>query len=94
MHPRIDELAGQAFQFAADNADETGKGQLGVFADKFAELLLKDVAELNKMQGYELDGVLIDTEDGEGFDTVCLNTVKRVNKYLDLGIAQHYGIKP
>ena len=29
MHPRIDDLAGQAFQFAADNADETGKGQLG-----------------------------------------------------------------
>ena len=41
MNERVEELAGQAFQFAADNADETGKGQLGVFAEKFAELLLK-----------------------------------------------------
>ena len=42
MNERIEELAGQAFQFAADNADETGKGQLGVFAEKFAELIVRE----------------------------------------------------
>jgi len=47
MNERIEELAGQAFQFAADNADETGKGQLGVFAEKFAELLIKECTAIN-----------------------------------------------
>lgn len=42
MNERVEELAGQAFQFAADNADETGKGQLGVFAEKFAELIVRE----------------------------------------------------
>jgi hypothetical protein len=42
MNERVEELAGQAFQFAADNADETGKGQLGIFAEKFAELMVAE----------------------------------------------------
>jgi hypothetical protein len=32
--------------------------------------------------GYELDGVIIDTEQGGGFDAVCLNTVKRVRRRI------------
>lgn len=31
---------------------------------------------------YELEGVVIDTERGHGFDEVCLNTVKRVRDAL------------
>ena len=46
MNERVEALAGQAFQFAADNADETGKGQLGVFAEKFAELIVRECAEV------------------------------------------------
>ena len=45
MNERVEALAGQAFQFAADNADETGKGQLGVFAEKFAELIVLECAD-------------------------------------------------
>lgn len=46
MNERVEELAGQAFQFAADNADETGKGQLGVFAEKFAELMVEEFQDI------------------------------------------------
>ena len=46
MNDKIEELAGQAYQFAADNADETGKGQLGVFAEKFAELIVRECVEI------------------------------------------------
>lgn len=31
---------------------------------------------------YELEGVVIDTERGHGFDEVCLNAVKRVRDAL------------
>jgi hypothetical protein len=56
MNERIEELAGQAFQFAADNADETGKGQLGVFAEKFAELIMLECVDIcmkNQFDGAE-----------------------------------------
>ena len=46
MNKIVEDLAGQAFQYAADNADETGKGQLGVFAEKFAELIVRECATL------------------------------------------------
>ena len=32
---------------------------------------------------YELEGVIVDTEKGGGFDHVCLRTVKRVQKILE-----------
>ena len=32
----------------------------------------------NKELSHELLGVIIDTQEGDGFDEVCLNTVKRV----------------
>jgi hypothetical protein len=31
---------------------------------------------------YELDGVIHDVEQGHGFDTVCLDTLKRVRDHL------------
>lgn len=57
------------------------------------ELTVKECIQLNKTQYYDLLGVIIDTEDGEGFDLVCLNTVKRVAKYLgDDTLAKHFGV--
>ena len=35
-----------------------------------------------KELSWELDGVIIDIEDGDGFDEVCLNTIKRVQASL------------
>jgi hypothetical protein len=32
----------------------------------------------NRELSHELLGVIVDTEEGDGFDDVCLNTVKRV----------------
>jgi hypothetical protein len=40
------------------------------------------LAEEAKRLGYELDGVIIDTEQAGGFDAVCLRTVKRVRQAL------------
>lgn len=31
---------------------------------------------------YELEGVIIDVEQGEGFDDICLETIKRVRAEL------------
>jgi hypothetical protein len=45
-------------------------------------LLLAQVAERDKELSHELLGVIIDTEEGDGFDDVCLNTVKRVHSAL------------
>jgi hypothetical protein len=56
--------------------------------DRIADLLeeaaqeLERLKKLNKDNFYELEGVIIDTEDGNGFDEVCLNTVKRVKDTL------------
>lgn len=57
-------------------------------ADRIADLLEEAANEIerlktvNRDQFYELEGVIIDTEDGDGFDQVCLNTVKRVQRVL------------
>jgi len=56
--------------------------------DRIADLLEEAANEIerlkkaNRDQFYELEGVIIDTEDGDGFDQVCLNTVKRVQDTL------------
>lgn len=39
------------------------------------------VSELH-MLGYELQGVIIDVEQGHGFDEACLDTIKRVRNAL------------
>jgi hypothetical protein len=38
--------------------------------------------EIASKQFYELEGVVIDTERGHGFDETCLNTIKRVQTEL------------
>ena len=35
-----------------------------------------------KMLAYELMGVVADVEEGDGFDQVCLDTIKRVQDQL------------
>lgn len=35
-----------------------------------------------KMLAYELMGVIVDVEEGDGFDQVCLDTIKRVQNQL------------
>ncbi len=60
---------------------------------KYTELLIKACEKANKEQSYELRGVIIDTEEGNGFDDVCLNTVKRVHNYLfRKTFTKHFGV--
>jgi hypothetical protein len=62
--------------------------------EKFAELIVQECAKLNRTQSYELSGVVVDTEDGHGFDSVCLNTVKRVEQYLaGNDLLKHFGVE-
>jgi hypothetical protein len=63
--------------------------------EKFAELIVAECSALNKKQGYNLSGVVIDTEhSSEGFDQVCLNTVKHVEAYLFSNtFEKHFGVE-
>ena len=87
MNERIDELmieAGARFEFLH-----------GVHYDdfqykKFAELIVQECARLNRLHAYELLGVIADVEQGDGFDHVCLTTVKRVAQYLSNDLKQHF----
>jgi len=47
-------------------------------------LIRKAIAEnkTNRELSYELLGVIVDVEEGAGFDDVCLNTIKRVHTTL------------
>jgi hypothetical protein len=45
------------------------------------------------MLGHELDGAIIDIEEGDGFDEECLGTIKRVRDAL-YGISQASGLAP
>lgn len=66
---------------------------LEIYNEKFAQLIINECEQLNVMQSYELSGVIIDTENIE-FDDICLNTVKRVEKYLSgNSLQEHFGVK-
>ena len=68
--------------------------ECGWSEEKFAELIVRECARLNRTQSYELSGVVVDTEDGHGFDSVCLNTVKRVEQYLaGNDLLKHFGVE-
>ena len=63
-------------------------------SEKFAELIVQECDRLNQTQSFELAGVVADIEQGNGFDSVCLATVKRVENYLaDSTLKQHFGVK-
>lgn len=57
-----------------------------VSTEKVEALILsleKEHLDKNKKLSYELLGVIVDVEQGDGFDTVCLNTIKRVHTALE-----------
>jgi hypothetical protein len=59
----------------------------------FARLIVLECDRVNRRQSFELSGVITDTEHGSGFDSVCLDTVKRVEQYLaGNAFAQHFGV--
>jgi hypothetical protein len=91
MNERIRQLAEQA--------GSTHKQNLGVYQfytdelDEFAQLIVRECARLNRLQSYELLGVITDVEEGGGFDDVCLNTVKRVAQHLANDLKEHFGVE-
>ena len=87
MNERIKELMKQA------GTDSSGKWMGLEHAEKFAELIVKECARLNKHQSYELMGVITDVEEGDGFDDVCLSTVKRVTEHLAKDLLEHFGVE-
>jgi len=79
MNPTLDQLAHRAgITVTAES-------------EKFAELIVRECAGLNRLQYYELLGVITDVEQGDGFDDVCLNTVKRVAEHLANDLKEHFG---
>jgi hypothetical protein len=62
-------------------------------AERFAKLIVRECARLNRLQSYELMGVITDVEEGDGFDDVCLNTVKRVAEHLANDLKEHFGVE-
>jgi hypothetical protein len=64
-----------------------------MFDEKFALLIVAECARLNRLQSYELMGVITDVEEGDGFDDVCLNTVKRVAEHLANDLKEHFGVE-
>ena len=59
----------------------------------FAELIVQECARLNKHQSHELMGVIADVEEGDGFDDVCLSTVKRVAENLAKDLLEHFEVE-
>ena len=90
MNERIAKLYDQAI-IIEDGGDYVC-GELD--PEKFAQLIVRECAKLNKHQYYELMGVITDVEEGDGFDDVCLKTVKRVADHLAKDLKEHFGIEP
>ena len=80
-------------KFAAQSLVESD-GELIFSKEKFAELIVQECARLNLELSYELAGVIVDTEEGIGFDSVCLNTVKQVHNSLASNqLIEHFGVE-
>ena len=92
MNERIRELVRES------NLDMYGLGKerhrWEYTVEKFAELIVRECARLNLELSYELAGVIVDTEEGIGFDSVCLNTVKQVHNSLASNqLTEHFGVE-
>jgi len=59
----------------------------------FAELIVQECVKLNKHQSHELMGVITDVEEGDGFDDVCLSTVKQVAEHLAKDLLEHFEVE-
>ena len=90
MNERIQELLVEAHR---QTKGGIYNGHPSEWSKKFAELIVRECAELNKHQFYELMGVITDVEEGDGFDDVCLNTVKRVTEHLAKDLLEHFGVE-
>ena len=97
MNERIRDLKEQALIWAVEtlDPDALNDNEWGVAIDeKFAELIVRECARLNLELSYELAGVIVDTEEGIGFDSVCLNTVKQVHNSLASNqLIEHFGVE-
>ena len=94
MNKRIYELFEQALKEFKQEHEYATYIVPDPIKEKFAELIVRECAKLNRTQSYELSGVVVDTEDGHGFDSVCLNTVKRVEQYLaGNDLLKHFGVE-
>jgi hypothetical protein len=93
MNQRIQQLAEQAK--ASIPTDTLGVEQwIAAYNQKFAELIVRECDRLNRTQSFELAGVVADVEQGDGFDGICLDTVKRVESYLSCGtLKKHFGVE-
>ena len=89
MNERIKELAEKAnIEFTYDPTETPVRAFAECWEDeleKFAQLIVAECDRLNRKQSFELTGVVVDVEQGDGFDSVCLDTVKRVESYLAEG---------
>ena len=59
----------------------------------FAELIVQECVKLNIHQSHELIGVITDVEEGDGFDDVCLSTVKRIAEHLAKDLLEHFEVE-
>jgi hypothetical protein len=91
MNSQIDDLYRQA---RLDAGHEKGfEATVQDVYQRFAQLIVLECDRVNRRQSFELSGVITDTEHGSGFDSVCLDTVKRVEQYLaGNAFAQHFGV--
>ena len=90
MNERIKELATEV----GISVDYLTNTKQIVLIEKFAELIVRECDQLNQKQSFELTGVVVDVEQGDGFDSVCLDTVKRVESYLaDSTLKKHFGVE-
>jgi hypothetical protein len=95
MNSQIDDLYRQA---RLDAGHEKGfEATVQDVYQRFAQLIVRECDRLNHRQSFELSGVVADSEhkDGPGFDSTCLDTVKRVEQYLhDSAFVRHFGFEP
>ena len=85
MNDRISQLILRA------GTDVSGKWISRDQAALLAQLIVRECARLNRLQYHELLGVITDVEEGDGFDDLCLNTVKRVAEHLANDLLEHFG---
>lgn len=92
MNSRIKQLAEQATT-VIEATEHSGEGWI-FNKEKFAKLIIAECDRLNRTQSLELAGVVADVEQGNGFDSVCLDTVKLVESYLaDSTLKKHFGVE-
>ena len=92
MNELLRMIAEQTFYCGHLEGDGVYTGQVDL--QKFAELIVRECDQLNQKQSFELTGVVVDVEQGNGFDSVCLDTVERVESYLaDSTLKKHFGVE-